>query len=293
MIDTLWALGARLEAENTVSPFASIRPAHAYADLDDAKRAVKEAGDAIRRDGLPETLRPLVCGFAGYGNVSKGAQEIFDLLPVKEVAPGALPVANGGSGREVCKTVFREEDMVAPRTEGAPFDLQDYYDRPEGYRPRFERFLPHLTLLVNAVYWDERYPRLVTREAVRRLWSGDGAPALKVIGDISADVEGAVEVTLKCTDSGNPVFVYDAAANAAVDGVEGAGPVILAVDNLPAELPREASTDFSAVLADFVPPLASAGPELDEARLPDPLKRALIVKAGRLTPGFAYLEKHL
>jgi len=293
MIDTLRALGARLDAEGVSSPFSGIRSAHAYANLDEACKAVRDAGEAIRRDGLPPGLTPFVCGFTGYGNVSKGAQEIFDLLPVREVSPDALPGPGEGSDREVCKVVFREEDMVAPRTEGASFELQDYYDHPEKYESRFDRYLPRLTLLVNAIYWDERYPRLVTRESLRALFGGPAPPRLKVIGDISSDVEGSIEITVKCTDPGNPTFTVDPETGAVRDGVEGRGPVVLAVDNLPAELPREASVDFSAVLRDFVPALAASDFSREDPGLPGPLMRALIVRRGTLTPDFRYLEKHL
>jgi saccharopine dehydrogenase (NAD+, L-lysine forming) len=65
MIDTLWALGRRLESEGLSSPFAEIRPAHRYADLDEARAAVAEAGRKIARDGLPNTLHPLVVGVSG------------------------------------------------------------------------------------------------------------------------------------------------------------------------------------------------------------------------------------
>jgi hypothetical protein len=63
-------------------------------------------------------------------------------------------------------------------------------------RDLFERYLPHLTLLVNCIYWTARYPRLVTREWVRRAWAAEARPTLRVIGDISCDVGGAIEVTL-------------------------------------------------------------------------------------------------
>ena len=66
------------------------------------------------------------------------------------------------------KVIFREEDMVEPRSTEAQFVLQDYYQHPENYRGVFARHLPHLDVLVNTIYWDERYPRLVTRKWARR-----------------------------------------------------------------------------------------------------------------------------
>jgi alpha-aminoadipic semialdehyde synthase len=82
MIDGLWALGRRLELEGHTTPFAELRPAHAYADLDEARAAIAAAGERIRDRGLPETLHPLVFGITGTGNVSSGEREILDGLPV-------------------------------------------------------------------------------------------------------------------------------------------------------------------------------------------------------------------
>ncbi len=293
MIDTLWALGDRLRRQGTRTPFAALEPAHAYADLDAAKDAVREAGEAIRRDGLPEALCPLVCAFAGYGHVSRGAQEIFDLLPVETIDPGAVPQLGNGSPRKVYKAVYREEHLVAPRDAGASFALQDYYDHPERYHPVFEKHLPRLTLVINAVYWEERYPRLITRKALEDLFAKGETPRLQVIGDISCDVRGACEATVCAATPGEPVYVYDPRADETVPGTAGPGPAVLAVDNLPAELPVEASRDFSGVLRDFVPPLARADYASERPDLPGPLRRALIVRHGALTPDFAYLRKHL
>lgn len=293
MIDALWALGARLASEGIDTPFASIRKAHEYADLDEAKAAVARAGERIRSEGLPASQVPFVCGFAGYGNVSRGAQEIFDLLPVREVSPEAIPGPGTGDGHEVVKVVFREEHLVEPREPRASFDLQEYYDHPERYAQRFQHFLPRLTMLINAVYWDDRYPRLVTRKDLEALWTAKTAPPLKVIGDISCDVGGSVEATLRVTDPGTPAFVYDPRGGEARDGVTGRGVVIVAVDNLPAELPREASEDFSRVLKDYVPALAGADMGAEDPALPPPLKKALIVHRGELTQAYRHLEKFL
>ena len=90
MIDALWALGRRLRFEGIASPFESITPARFYNDLDHARREIGKLSEVIRDQGLPEAITPFVCGFAGYGQVSQGAQEIFDLLPVKGVEPAEL-----------------------------------------------------------------------------------------------------------------------------------------------------------------------------------------------------------
>ena len=79
------------------------------------------------------------------------------------------------------------------------------------------------------------------------------------------------------------------------DGVEGNGPVIIAVDNLPCEIPRESSQYFSSVLRDMVAPLANADWQVpfEMLDLPPYLKRAVIVHRGRLTPDYQYIQEHL
>ncbi|MGD1994052.1 MAG: hypothetical protein PVI59_12735, partial [Anaerolineae bacterium] len=165
----------------------------------------------------------------------------------------------------------------------------------ERYRSRFSVYVPHMTVLVNGVYWDDRYPRLVTKENLRELFTRPGKPRLRVIGDISCDVEGAIEATVRSTEPGNPIYVYSPLTGETADGHAGEGVVILAVDILPSELPREASTDFSHILKPFVPAigLADYTVPFQELDLPPEIKRAVITHQGQLTPDYEFLEAHL
>ena len=295
MIDSLWALGRRLEWEGVANPFRSIEQAIRYADLESAKEAVRRTGRTIKSEGLPKSLVPLVVGFAGYGAVSVGAQEILDLLPVEGIPAGDLQaLGKVAKADRVYKVVFEEKHMVEPKDPKRPFELQDYYSHPENYRTTFFRHLPYITLLVNGIYWDSRYPRLVTKAQLWDLYAA-GEPKIKVIGDISCDIDGSVEFTVKATTPGSPVFVYDPATDKATDGLEGHGIVVLAVDNLPCELPRESSTAFGKSLMPFIPLIASADyrVEYDKLDLPRTIKDAMIVHHGELTPPYRYLEEYL
>lgn len=291
MIDTLWALGARWQHEGIENPFSSVQQAHRYASLDDAVREMTRIGALIRRSGLPQRCRPLVCGFAGYGQVSQGAQEIYDLLPVEEVTPEDLPTLPH-TPATCYKVVFREEHMVKPVDSAASFELQEYYDHPERYRGCFAPHVPHLTVLVNGIYWEPKYPRLITRALIKELYGGTEPPRLRVIGDITCDIEGSVECTVRATEPDQPVYVYEPDTGETKDGVAGRGPVILAVDHLPCELPVDASIHFSRSLsplitgltgADFDAPLANSG-------LPPELAAATIVYQGELAEPYAYLR---
>jgi len=295
MIDSLWALGKRLEWEELPTPFASLEQAFGYESLEQAKAAVLEVGEKIASEGLPRSLVPLTVGLAGYGAVSRGAQEILDLLPVQEVRPQDLPLPLDAARRDrVYKVVFKEEHMVRPKDPAGRFELQDYYDHPEKYAPAFGRYLPHLTVLMNCIYWDKRYPRLVTKEQLRELYDS-GEAKLKVVGDISCDIEGSIEFTVRATTPGEPVYVYDPVSQEATNGVEGRGPVVLAVDNLPCELPRESSTAFGESLLPLVPAIAKADyrVEFEDLDLPRCVKDAVIVYQGKLTPKYEYLYEYV
>jgi alpha-aminoadipic semialdehyde synthase len=298
MIETFWAFGQRLNWEGIANPFTDLRQAYHYASLTDAKAAVSALGKRIAQQGLPEEITPLICGFAGYGNVFRGAEEIIDLLPVREIEPQDVAAIAQGmdyARDAVYKVVFKEEHTVSPISQDGHFELQDYYDHPEKYRPVFHTFLPHLTLLVNCVYWEAKYPRLVTKADLKRMYGAGSSPRLRVIGDISCDIEGAVEATLKSTEPGEPVFVYDPTEDRAVDGVEGQGPVIMAVDILPSELPRDASEYFSGVLKPYAATITTADYSVgfEALALPPEIKRAVIVHQGELTPDYRYLEQYL
>jgi hypothetical protein len=298
MIDTLWALGQRLAWEGIPTPLRELRQTHTFHDLAEAKAALADVRIAIRLDGLPEQVTPLIVGMAGYGNVSRGAQEMLDLLPVIEIEPediAAVAADPEASRHHIYKAVFKECHMVEPAVPGVAFELQDYYDHPEKYRSIFERYLPHLTVLVNAIYWTDRYPRLVTRDYLRTLFGLEARPRLRVIGDISCDVEGAIECTLRSTEPGKPIYVYNPPSGNITAGHEGPGVVVMAVDILPSELPREASTDFSHILRPFVPAIARCDYSVpfQACQLPPEIKRAVIAYQGQLTPDYEYIQDYL
>jgi alanine dehydrogenase len=295
MIDTLWALGRRLSQEGIASPFAGIRQTTAYASLVEAKEAVQKAGWEVHNQGLESSLVPLVFAFLGYGHVSQGAQEILDLLPFEEVAPGRVKdlfKKKHYSARKIYKTVFKEEDLVVPRRGRPGFELQDYYHNPQNYRPVLGGFLPYITVLVNAIYWAPQYPRFVTKKALRKLWAAPLAPRLRVIGDITCDIDGSIECTVKSTEPDHPVFLYDVEKDEAVDGFNGRGPAVMAVDNLPAEIALESSIFFSQALMPFIPGLANADlrTEFERSGLPPELRKATILFRGEFTPDYAYMR---
>ena len=297
-IDILSLMGEHWSARGIETPFAKVRRAHQYESVQAARIHLTEIGRQIRENGLPAALCPFTIGILGYGNVSKGAQQIIDCMPTRRIAADAVNdfVAGGGGDRHhIYVTVFTEQDLVRPKDIGAAFDLQDYYRQPDRYASRFAQFLPSFTLLVNAVYWESRYPRFVTWEALKQLAAGPDPMKLQGIADITCDTHGSIECNVKSTDSDMPAYRVAPHEKTIHDGHIGEGIVLLAVDNLPCELPHDSSTFFSNQLRPFIPAILGADDSqpLDASGLPPEIRRAVIVYNGRLTPGFAYLAEHL
>ncbi|HNS16428.1 MAG TPA: bifunctional lysine ketoglutarate reductase /saccharopine dehydrogenase family protein [Bacteroidales bacterium] len=298
MINSLWSFGERLNVAGLKTPFMRIKQARHYDSLDEARWIISEVGQEILEQGLPDELQPLVIGFTGYGNVSAGAQEIASLLPIKEITPEQLLELHNRPNlpkNVLYKVVFKESDLVEPIDPVFNFELQDYYIHgKQKYRNQFERYIPHLSILVNGMYWDDRYPRIVTRDFLEQLYA-EKEPKLKVIGDITCDVNGSVECTHKGTEVEDPVFVYDPFERKPTMGFKGKGLLVMAVDILPTELPRESSIMFSEALWKYMNAITRADYSLDfyDIELPAPIKRAMILHKGELTPDYAYISKFL
>lgn len=276
MIDALWTLGRRMRAEGVETAFAGVRQSTEYSSVQQATKILASTvGARIRERGIDPSLHPLVVGFTGGGNVSRGAQDILGHLPIVEIEPGDLATLHQrthASRRVVYKVVFRRQ-----------------------FRQNFAQHLPHLTMLVNGIYWEPGHPKIATREELRFLWQGETPPKLKVIADLSADIGGSIEATLRQTTPDDPVFVYDPETHSELPGVEGRGPVMLTVGNLPAEFPRDASEHFGDSLFPFLAGLCNAdySVSFEHLSLPAAILGAVITHAGELTPRYRYLEEYL
>ncbi|MCD4693067.1 MAG: hypothetical protein K8R79_09145 [Calditrichales bacterium] len=298
MIDSLWIYGQRLAAEGINNPFEQIKQTNKYQSLDEAKEAIKKAGDEIKNKGFNDSISPLVIAVTGIGKVSAGAQEIVDLLPVKEITPQELLSLNKDNNevnKNIYKVIIDVEDFVKQHDPKAKFDFTDYLNHPEKYFGDFEKYLPLLSILVNGIYWDERYPKLVTKKMLKELYEKQSKPNLRVISDITCDIGDSIECNVKATSSDNPVYVYEPLSEKVFDGIKGNGPVVLAVDKLPSELPVEASTNFGKALLPFIPALANAEFDVlfNKLKIPAEIKRAVIAHQGQLTPDYKYLEEYL
>ncbi len=292
MIESLWAAGKRLECEGYITPLLHLKRSIQYPSLSHMEEDTAKIGREITQKGFPEELAPFVIGIAGYGNVSGGVQELLSYFPLTEIEPEDLESLEDNP-HTLYKVVFKEEHLVR-RTDGESFELQDYYENPKHYEGIFYRYIPYISIFINAIYWEEKYPRLITKEYLRENYNKEMVK-LKVIGDISCDIKGAIECTIESTKPDNPVYVYHPEKETIQYGVAGVGPVIMAVDILPSLLPRESSIYFSNILKDFIPQIVSASYPVDfnKCTLPLHIKRAVILYKGELTPRYQNLSNFL
>jgi alpha-aminoadipic semialdehyde synthase len=295
MIDTLWALGQRLEHEGIHTPFREIRHSLHYHTLDEAARHIRDVGEKIRHTGLPDELDPVVFAFTGSGNVTEGAREIFSRLPFARVKPADIPALADDPYRPrniLYKVAFPRPDRFTHR-DGKLFNPNEFREFPRRYRNALEPLLPHFTVLVHGAYWDPAQPKTLTLQDLKRLWSGDGNSRLRVIGDITCDIGGGIEATVMPASPGDPVYTVDPDDGSPTPGFTGRGPVVLAVDNLPCELPVESSQHFGDSLVRYVPLLAGCdwNLPLSNLGLPPELHRAVVVHRGELTPDYRHLAE--
>ena len=295
MVEVLHALGQKWAVEGVDTPLTRISQPHKYQSLVEIKEKIKKIGWEIYNSGLDPKLKPVIAGFAGYGRTSTGAQEIFDLLPHKEISPQDLEsfIQSGDfASHRLYKVVFKEEDMVRPKNSDDSFSLSDYYRNPEKYVSQFDRYLPHLSVLVNCIYWEPKYPRFVTRESLKKLFLGKDLPRLKVIGDISCDIEGSVECTFYSTTPDQPFYIYDPVESKKSADIRQKGIALMTIDNLPAEIPLESSAFFSQALKPFIPYIAGCdfSQTFNEIKIPDQIKRAVVLYRGEFTPDFQYMK---
>ncbi len=292
MVNTLWSYGQRLKVLGIDSPFLQIKQTQDYPNLEKIHLSLQKLGSEISHWMVHKPAT--VIGITGYGNVSRGAQEILANLPMQELSPQALLEAdlNAYTGKLI-QVVFKEEDMFEPVKSNTKFELQDYFNHPEKYRSKFLPYLKKLHVLVNCIYWDTPYPRLITLEEIKAHYESD--KTLMIVGDISCDIDGAIQFNTAATLSPDPTYVHDVNSGKKVMGFMGNGPVVMAVDNLPTELPREASQAFGEALIPFVYAMGACdySKPYETLNLPAEVKRAVIAHAGKLTPDFEFLNQHL
>ncbi|KAG9490143.1 hypothetical protein GDO78_005826 [Eleutherodactylus coqui] len=306
MINMLHGLGLRFLALGHHTPFMHIGMAHNYRNSSQAVQAVRDAGYEISLGLMPKSIGPLTFVFTGTGNVSKGAQEMFNELPCEFVEPHELKeVSKTGDLRKMYATVLSRHHHLVRKTDGV-YDPVEYDRNPELYTSRFNTDIaPYTTCLINGIYWDPHTPRLLNRQDAQRLLAPvkssavvtEGCPVLPhkllAIGDISADTGGSIEFMTECTTIDMPFCMYDADQHIIHDSVEGNGILMCSIDNLPAQLPIEATEYFGDLLFPYIEEMLMSNAErpIDQEKFSPVVRDAVIASNGSLTPKYKYIQK--
>ncbi len=246
--------------------------------------SLKRAKDCEDRAEMEAELSKVVLpnGFklvlTGQGRVGGGAVEILNKLGIREVNPNEFLTEEFG---EPVYTQLGVEHYNA-KADGSEFNRSEFYSDPSGYVSTFINYARTADMYVACHYWDSEAPFIFTREDAR-----DANWKLKMVADISCDIDCAVASTLRPSTVADPFYGYNPVSESEGDFMMENNIGVMAVDNLPCELPKDASVDFGEMFIEHV---------LDPLRGEDPdniIERASETKDGKLTEHFAYLQSYV
>ncbi len=242
-----------------------LQPAHEYID----KSQMFENCDK-------QQFKPLKIIITGGGRVAHGAMETLNAFGIKEVSP-----------KQILEEKFNEPvfakiepwDYVKHKN-NKEFDLQHFFDNPTEYVSTFEPYTKIADLYIACHFWDPKSPEFITKEQAK---ASDFN--IKVIADVSCDIKKPIASTLRSSSIANPFYDYNPQTQKEEPAFSSDKNIsVMAIDNLPGELPRDASEDFSKVLIDKI------FPHLFNSDQENIINRATIVKNGSLTEKFKYLN---
>jgi alanine dehydrogenase len=169
------------------------------------------------------------------------------------------------------------------RRQGGNFKRDEFHRYPERYRSTFKDFTDVADILIAGAYWNPKAPVLFTTDDMR-------APGFKIriIADITCDINGSIPSTKRASTIVDPLYDYDPAADAVMPALSDDKFVtVMAVDNLPCELPRSASEEFGRDLIDRILPVLT-GEDKEGV-----IERATLTTGGHLTESFLYLKDYV
>ncbi len=222
-------------------------------------------------------LPPIKMAVTGGGRVANGAMELLDKAGIKKVSAENL----------LQKTDFQEPVYAQLRSsdyhqakDGKIADATDFYKNPQDYESTFARFAQRIDLLVACAYWNPQAPKLFT---INQMQQPDFN--IKIIADITCDIDGSIPSTQRASTILEPLYDINPSTQSIESQFSRENNVtVMAIDNLPTELPRDASTDFGKLLIEKILPYLLGK---DEESI---IARATIAEAGKLTKQFAYLQ---
>ena len=221
-------------------------------------------------------LPPIKIAVTGSGRVAHGILEVMNLMDVQEVEPDEYLSRNF----DYPVYVHLKGNDLYQHKETGKYQREDFHEHADQYKCVFEEFCSHTDILMNGIYWEQDIPRLFTIETLKQ-------PdfRIQVIADITDDKNGSIPCNLGDGTIDNPVYGIDKMTGEKT-AVHLPGSIdLMAVGNLPNELPRDASRFFGEQLIKYV---------LDDIRKggSPTIERAMILKDGKLTEAFSYLNDY-
>jgi alanine dehydrogenase len=226
-----------------------------------------------------QTLPNIKIVLTGHGKVGMGAKEILDGMKLKQVSSQDFLT------KIYSQPVYTQIDVLDynRRIDRNKSDSNnDFYKNPQEYTSDFERFSKVADIFIAGHFHGNNAPDILTRDMLK-------APdcKIKVVADISCDVDGPIACTLKASTIADPFFGYLPIENKEVPYTHPGSIMVMSVDNLPCELPKDASEGFGEMFAEYVIP-AFFNNDKDGI-----LARAKMTENGKLTPRFAYLQDYV
>ena len=235
----------------------------------------KELKQELKKVKLPNDYKIII---SGDGRVGKGAEEIIHAIGIYEVSP--LDFLTSTRNEPIYTQLSIKE--YNKRKDGQLFTKDDFYTNPELFESNFKRFSDIGDMYIACHYWDANAPFVFSREDIKA-----DSFKLKIVADISCDIDGPVASTLRPSTIDEPLYGYDPKTESEVDFMNENAIGVMAVDNLPCELPRDASEDFGNELLTKVLP-SIIGEDIDTI-----IERASICENGKLTSYYSYLQDYL
>jgi alanine dehydrogenase len=242
-----------------------------------------KASDVLDRDHLNAELLKISIPnikivLTGKGRVGSGAKEILDFLNIKQVS--VYEYLN----KSFNEPVYVQIDVLDynERIDNAVLDRFDFYKNPIEYKSTFNNFSQVSDVFIAGHYFDKNAPKLITLKDVR----SDNFK-IKLIADISCDINGPIVSTIRSSTIKDPIYGFSPNLNSEVDYLDGDSIAVMAVDNLPCELPRDASESFGEMFIKHVLPSFFNN---DKDGI---LKRSQMTSDKKLTGKFSYLSDYI
>ncbi len=259
--NALWTFGKKYNA-------FELRRAFECFDINDLKIELRKV-----------TLPPIKIALTGSGRVAKGAMETLDTAGIRKVS------SEDFLSKKYSEPVYVQLSSAEyhRHKRGLPFNRTDFHLAPEQYESDFAKYGEVTDILIAGAYWNPKAPKLFEQQQlVNKEFK------IKIIADVTCDINGSIPSTKKASTIIEPLYDYHKESDSVCSPLSQKENItVMAIDNLPCELPRSSSEEFGRDLIDrIMNPIICGKPE-------GIATRATVAKAGKLTDNFSYLLNYV